>query len=237
MTTIYRKLTASRFAIVLTLNVAVLIGGLAMWAYAQNLTVTGTTTGVGNATFEADVAVSGKVTARNVGSVGVRWGSENPPPNATLLWSGWAWGAHYNGHYNPDLECIEPGNAQGTSAPQNDILYPALVYSTTGLTGITANRHLACSTYFVEGPQLVRMGKDTCPAGWTLLYSGEMMGNHYTHTGSNTRKCIDNTDFNADRVGAGTTGPLLYPTRLQWTGNLNGYTINVTMPCAVCAKL
>ncbi|MCG8419090.1 MAG: hypothetical protein MJE77_14235 [Proteobacteria bacterium] len=221
----------------MTLNVVVLVGGLAMWAYAQNLTVKGTTTGVGDATFQADVAVSGKVTARNIGSVGIRWGSQNAPANTTLLWNGWAWGSHYHGHYNPDLECIEPGNAQGTSTDQHDILYPASIQSIAGLAGITNNRHVACATYFVEAPQVVRMGRDTCPTGWTLLYSGEMMGNHYKHSSGNTRKCIDNTDFDASVADAGDTGPLFYPTRLEWAGNLTGYTLLVSMPCAVCAKL
>jgi hypothetical protein len=179
----------------------------------------------------------------------VRWGRTVCPTGATVLYTGYAAG----GHYQPLAANI--GSGVGTiclhDTPQwlvyddanND---SAFIYGTeyeTGAYGVPALRPLQnydATCVVCEVPRTAELmipGRTSCPGGWTLEYNGYLMSSHHTQNQSDW-SCVDATPEMAGS-SANQDGHLFYPTEVQCGSLLcqnGGYVQNREVTCAVCTK-
>jgi hypothetical protein len=192
-----------------------------------------------------------------IGVVYTRWGRTTCPGTSTVVYSGYAAGAHYShGGGGGNALCLSdqptwlPGQYQdGFGA--NGATYQSLIYGTefeTNTNTIPAltplhDRDARCTVCEAKANnQLMIPGTIQCPAGWNLEYSGFLMATHYTQQKSEWL-CVD-----AAAEGEGSpnndNGNLWYPVEPE-CGSLPCTTTSAVagpyvrgreLHCAVCTK-
>jgi len=126
---------------------------------------------------------------RNGGTVYVRWGHDQCPSTAQLVYSGRAGGPHPKqpgSGSNPQCLPIDPNFLTPISGgPQHRAYIYGSEYYTYGSSDSHANRvHLndvPCAVCHVSNRTAVYMvpAKYTCPIGWTREYYGYLMAEYY----------------------------------------------------------
>jgi len=175
----------------------------------------------------------------------VRWGRTTCPTGATVVYAGYAAGAHYTHtgggastlclHETPEWLTYDDAN-------QNGALLYGTEYETKGY-GVASlvplqDRDARCVVCEVpRSAEVLVPGRVSCPAGWTLEYNGYLMANHYTQL-KNDWSCVDATP-EATGSSADQNGNLWYPTEVE-CGSLpcqaGGYVQDREVACAVCTK-
>jgi len=134
--------------------------------------------------------VKGGKEERNGGAVYVRWGHDQCPSTAQLVYSGRAGGTHYKqgGASNPQCLPLDPSYLQEISGAQTrTYMYGAEYQTHTDSNSHLHGRHdhdVPCAVCYVTQHSTVYMlpAKYTCPSGWTREYYGYLMseyrGNH-----------------------------------------------------------
>ena len=194
---------------------------------------------------------SGGVTcaAEKSGIVFTRWGRGSCPTGSTLVYAGYQAGhSHDQGGSGANQLCLsnDPKWLNFSDGNHNG----ALVYGTEyemggyGLAGVSPFNGLhdysapcavCLDTRFTT--QLMIPGTYTCPSGWTNMYYGYLMSEHFTHA-STEYVCVD---YQAEKIGsvANHNGNLLYPTEIE-CGSLQcastGYVQDRELTCTVCAR-
>ena len=125
------------------------------------------------------------------GTVYVRWGHDQCPSTAQLVYSGRAGGpqhTHSGGGSNPQCLPLDPNFLTQISGTQT---YRALMYGAEYQTYTDSNSYLhgrhnhdvPCAVCHVSNRTAVYMvpAKYTCPTGWTREYYGYLMSSYYTH--------------------------------------------------------
>ena len=139
---------------------------------------------------------------RSGGTVYVRWGHDQCPSTAQLVYSGRAEGSH-NKHSGggSNLQCLplDPNFLRGISGNQ---LWRALIYGAEYETVTDSNSHVhgrhshdvPCAVCHVSNRTAVYMvpAKYTCPTGWTREYYGYLMSSlHDSNRHRAQYTCID----------------------------------------------
>ena len=119
------------------------------------------------------------------GTVYVRWGHDQCPSTAQLVYSGRAGGPNYNHHgggSNPQCLPLDPNFLTPISGSQ---AFRALIYGAEYQTHTDSNSHVhgrqdhdvPCAVCHVSNRTAVYMvpAKYTCPTGWTREYYGYLM--------------------------------------------------------------
>ena len=184
---------------------------------------------------------------RNGGTVYVRWGHDQCPSTAQLVYSGRAGGsghAESGGGSNPQCLPLDPQYLTSISGDQ----YRAYIHGGLYKTHTDGNSHLhgreetsiPCAVCHVSNRTAVYMvpAKYTCPTGWTREYYGYLMAQYYTHLGKSQFICVDNA-FKPVPV----SNPRKYPTLfLYFVEGRCGvlpcppYDNTKELSCTVCTK-
>jgi len=138
------------------------------------------------------------------GSVVIHWGSgalpANVPSGTELVFAGYGFGSYYGHARNGEIDCFQ-GSGTGPAWNGNyaDVRYPVATGGASLLPpGIPETKLLACAAMFVPGTTYTVKGSGECPANWSVVYSGFLMGAYYTHTGGGTNSlCVDPTGFDS----------------------------------------
>ena len=182
------------------------------------------------------------------GTVYVRWGHDQCPSTAQLVYSGRAGGAHWNhpgGGSNPQCLPLDPNFLTPISGTQK---YRALMYGARYQTYTDSNSYLhghhgtivPCAVCHVSNRTAVYMvpAKYTCSTGWTREYYGYLMSSYFPDGNYRTQfSCVDTafksvSGSSANRNGLffyfveGRCGPLPCPP----------YDGAKELSCAVCTK-
>ena len=114
------------------------------------------------------------------GAVYVRWGHDECPSTAQLVYSGRAGGSHYQsgGASNPQCLPLDPNFLTEISGAQSRALMYGSEYQTYTYSNSHVHGHhdtdVPCAVYHVSSRTAVYMvpAKYTCPTGWTREYYG-----------------------------------------------------------------
>ena len=144
--------------------------------------------------------IKGGKEERNGGTVYIRWGHDQCPSTAQLMYSGRAGGPHFDhtgGGSNPQCLPLDPNFL----APINGTQYRAYMYGSEYRTHTDSNSlihgrnnaDVPCAVCHVSNRTAVYMvpAKYTCPSGWTREYYGYLMAEWYDDYRSQF-VCVDN---------------------------------------------
>ena len=183
---------------------------------------------------------------RSGGSVYVRWGHDQCPSTAKLVYSGRVGGSHYThsgSGSNPQCLPLDPKFLTPISGSQS---YRALMYGGEYQTHTDSNSHLhgrhqtdpPCAVCHVSNRTAVYMvpAKYTCPTGWTREYYGYLMAERHTHRRSQFT-CMDIAFKSVAGSSADRNGVLFYFVEGR-CGSLPcpPYDAISEFSCAVCTK-
>ena len=158
---------------------------------------------------------------RNGGTVYVRWGYDQCPSTAQLVYSGRAGGAYWNqpgGGSNPRCLPLDPNFLTPISGNQN---VRGLIYGAEYETFTDSNSHVhgshnsdvPCAVCHVSNRTAVYMvpAKYTCPTGWTREYHGYLMSSLSAGGRHRTRyTCVDTAFKPVPGTSANLEGLLFY---------------------------
>ena len=184
---------------------------------------------------------------RSGGTVYVRWGHDQCPSTAQLVYSGRAGGpqhTHSGGGSNPQCLPLDPNFLTPISGSQiRAMIYGAEYQTHTASNSYLHGRHnhdIPCAVCHVSSRTAVYMvpAKYTCPTGWTREYYGYLMtafstGGHYR----TQYTCIDNALKPVTVSSANHNGLLFYFVEGE-CGSLPcpPYDDAKELSCAVCTK-
>ena len=182
---------------------------------------------------------------RNGGTVYVRWGNDECPSTAQLVYSGRAGGSPYTdsgGGSNPQCLPLDPNFLTAISGTQ----YRGYIYEAEYQTLTDSNSHVhgrqdtdvPCAVCHVSNRTAVYMvpAKYTCPSGWTTEYYGYLMSERHGHYRSQYT-CVDTAFKSVTGSSASTHGLLFYFVEGR-CGSLPcpPYDQAKELSCAVCTK-
>ena len=189
--------------------------------------------------------MKGENEERNGGTVYVRWGHDQCPSTAQLVYSGRAGGSHYThsgSGSNPQCLPLDPNFLTAISGNQ----LRAYMYGAEYETNTNSNSYLhgrqesdvPCAVCHVSNRTAVYMvpAKYTCPTGWTREYYGYLMGQYYNYH-SHQFTCIDVAFKSVVGSSADNEGLLFYFVEGR-CGSLPcpPYDNTKELSCAVCTK-
>ena len=182
---------------------------------------------------------------RNRGNVYVRWGHDQCPSTAQLVYAGRAGGPKWNhpgSGRNPqclplDPNFLTPINGDNSRGYMYGGEYETGTYSNSYLHG-RHNHDIPCAVCHVNNRTAVYMvpAKYTCPTGWTREYYGYLMGQYYNYPGHHFT-CVDVAFKSVVGSSANHDGFLLYFVE-GVCGSLPcpPYDSTRELSCAVCTK-
>lgn len=176
-------------------------------------------------------------------TVFTRWGRQ-ACGLGTEIYRGWVGSGHYNNQGSGGSQQCMPYspayNPGGSTADNNRARIFFTEYQTSGY-GIPSfnalhDQEVPCAVCMVTG-HVAEMFPATraCPSGWTELYEGWVMAEHYTHVHTSEFICVDrNAQAASGSNGGNQDGNLLYPTEIENPINSN-YKQDMEVPCTVCS--
>ena len=184
---------------------------------------------------------------RNGGAVYVRWGHDQCPSTAQLVYSGRAggsWYTHSGSGSNPQCLPLDPNFLRPISGAQSA---RALMYGAEYQTHTDSNSHVhglfendvPCAVCHVSSRTAVYMvpAKYTCPSGWTREYYGYLMAEYHTGHYRSQYTCVDTAFKSVTGSSADKNGLLFYFVEGR-CGSLPcpPYDNTKELSCAVCTK-
>ena len=176
----------------------------------------------------------------------VRWGHNQCPSTAQLVYSGRAGGSFFNqagGGSNPQCLPVDPKFLLSISGNQRGRAY---MYGAEYQTETNSYSHVhgrndhdvPCAVCYVSSRTAVYMvpAKYTCPTGWTREYYGYLMAERYDHHRSQFA-CVDTAFKSAIGSSTNHNGLLFYFVEGR-CGSLPcpPYDETSELSCAVCTK-
>ena len=207
--------------------------------------LTGSTGLAGSRGAPGEKGMKGEKEERNGGTVYVRWGHDQCPSTAQLVYSGRAGGSYFNhtgGGSNPQCLPLDPNFLREISGTQ----FRALMYGAEYDTLTDGNSHVhgrhetdvPCAVCHVSNRTAVYMvpAKYTCPTGWTREYYGYLMAERHIHHRSQFN-CMDIAFKVVPGSPANKDGLLFYFVEGR-CGSLPcpPYDNTKELSCAVCTK-
>ena len=183
---------------------------------------------------------------RNRGTVYVRWGHDQCPSTAQLVYSGRAGGSHYThpgGDSNPQCLPLDPNFLTPISGNQHSaFMYGAEYRTNSNSNSYLHRRHhtdVPCAVCHVSNRTAVYMvpAKYTCPTGWTREYYGYLMAEYYGGHHRTQYTCMDTALKPVTGSSAHKNGLLFYFVEGR-CGSLPcpPYDNIKELSCAVCTK-
>ena len=184
---------------------------------------------------------------RNGGTVYVRWGHDQCPSTAQLVYSGRAGGSHYKhsgGGSNPQCLPLDPNFLTPISGFQHRaFMYGAEYQTHTDSSSYLHGRHdtdVPCAVCHVSNRTAVYMvpAKYTCPTGWTREYYGYLMSSYHGNDRHRTQyTCVDTAFKPVPGTSTDNNGLLFYFVEGR-CGSLPcpPYDNTKELSCAVCTK-
>ena len=180
---------------------------------------------------------------RNGGTVYVRWGHNECPSTAQLVYSGRAGGSNWNepgGGSNPQCLPLDPKFLKpiGTQNHRGYIYGAEYEMFTDGITH--HDLEVLCAVCHVSSRTAVYMvpAKYTCPSGWTREYYGYLMSSLNGKDRHRTQyTCVDTTFKSVPGTSANLDGLLFHFVEGR-CGSLPcpPYDNTKELSCAVCTK-
>ena len=183
----------------------------------------------------------------NGGTVYVRWGHDQCPSTAQLVYSGRAGGSRYNhkgGGSNPLCLPIDPNFlTQISGSVDRALIYGGEYETQTDSNSHVHGRHdhdVPCAVCHVSDRTAVYVvpAKYTCPTGWTTEYYGHLMAERYDAGHYRSQfTCVDTVFKSVPGSSASTNGFLFYFVEAR-CGSLPcpPYDNTKELSCAVCTK-
>ena len=184
---------------------------------------------------------------RNGGTVYVRWGHDQCPSTAQLVYSGRAggsWYSHTGGGSNPQCLPLDPNFLTPISGNQ----YRAYMHGAEYQMYTDSNSHVhghhdtevPCAVCHVSNRTAVYMvpAKYTCPSGWIREYYGYLMANYHANNHHRTQyTCVDTAFKSVVGSSADLNGFVFYFVEGR-CGSLPcpPYDNTKELSCAVCTK-
>ena len=175
--------------------------------------------------------------ADTVGTTYIRWGHDNCPNSADIVYSGKVAGAsHADKGGGSSAQCLssDPEYVNSTNISQKK----AYMYGAQYDSGHSAyNQDIPCAVCYANRSTVHMIpAKFTCPSGWTKEYHGYLM----TSLGYQPKveyMCVDKTFKGAIRRSKIDKGLLLYPVEVKCQ-SLPCPPFNATMDmmCVLCTK-
>ena len=198
----------------------------------------------GSRGFTGQKGMKGDKEERNGGIVYVRWGHDECPSTAQLVYSGRAGGPRHDqgGGSNPQCLPLNPSYLRAISGRQDR----AYMYGAEYETNTDSNSHVhgvddtdvPCAVCHVSNRTAVYMvpAKYTCPTGWTREYYGYLMSSH-TSQRRTVFTCMDTT-FKSVHGSAPDQDSFLFYFVEGICGSLPcpPYISHRELSCAVCTK-
>ena len=186
---------------------------------------------------------------RNGGTVYVRWGHDQCPSTAQLVYSGRAGGARYDDPGSgSNIQCLPTDPKfltpiRGIQRRTRALLYGAEYETHTYSYSHAHGRHdndVPCAVCYVSDHTAVYMipAKYTCPTGWTREYYGYLMSEKaYNNHHRSQYTCVDTAFKSAIGSSADHNGLLFYFVEGR-CGSLPcpPYDETRELSCAVCTK-
>ncbi|XP_052813876.1 short-chain collagen C4-like [Mya arenaria] len=183
------------------------------------------------------------------GHVYVHWGRKDCGPGAELLYAGFAAGGHYqHPGGSTDTLCLPEVPVFSDHVTGNDedrnLMYSVKYGSSSSafqkmMGGSGSNLHngdLPCSACQAAGraSHVLVPGRSVCMHGWTLEYSGYLMGSAYAHTSGKELLCVDSDAEVYTGSGSSVGGSYLYFAEVR--SGFGGYTSGNELPCVICTR-
>ena len=182
------------------------------------------------------------------GTVYVRWGHDQCPSTAQLVYSGRVGGSYWNhpgSGSNPQCLPLDPNYLKAISGNQ---LWRGLMYGAEYESNTASNSHvhghhdtdIPCAVCHVSTRTAVYMvpAKYTCPTGWTREYYGYLMAEYHSNNHHRSQfTCVDTAFKSAPGSSANVDGLLFYFVEGR-CGSLPcpPYDNTRELSCAVCTK-
>ena len=192
--------------------------------------------------------IKGDKEERNGGTVYVRWGHDECPSTAQLVYSGRAggpWFSHSGGGSNPQCLPLDPNFLTPISGIQTHrgYMYGAEYETLTDSSSHVHGRHsfeVPCAVCHVSNRNSVYMvpAKYTCPSGWTREFYGYLMSEYNGINHHRTQYvCMDTTLKPVPGTSANLDGFVFYFVEGR-CGALPcpPYDNTKELSCAVCTK-
>ena len=186
--------------------------------------------------------IKGDKEERTGGTVYTRWGHNQCPSTAELVYSGRVGGTSYEdsgGGSNPQCLPLNPSYLTTIPGSHNDIatMYGA-EYKTDYFKSAANHNDIPCAVCYVGQRSTVFMlpAKYRCPFGWTTEYYGYLMAERWTHYRSQFT-CVDSALRAAVGSGSNHNGMVFYPVEGR-CGSLPcpPYDQSKELTCAVCTR-
>ena len=178
---------------------------------------------------------------RSGGTVYVRWGHDQCPSTAQLVYSGRAGGADrkHGGASNPQCLPLDPNFLRTISGVYRGLMYGAEYQTWNGYPFHGRHDHdVPCAVCYVTQRSSVYMvpAKYSCPSGWTREYYGYLMSNYYKDATSEFT-CVDIAFKSVVGSSANQDGLLFHFVEGR-CGSLPcpPYDSTKELTCAVCTK-
>ncbi len=177
-------------------------------------------------------------------TVYTRWGRNDCPTGANLLYSGVAAGSNFGQPGSgANLQCLSTQPDTDIGSPDFNggaLLYVATYQGTVAVPefGDVLGDVVPCAVCERTGAaiSIVHPGRDTCPASMNLEYPGFLMGTSWDQA-KGEFVCVDQAPQSG---GPGALGHLLYTAEVACSGSntlcVSGYTPSSEVTCSVCTK-
>ena len=187
---------------------------------------------------QQDVAIHEAAT-----STFVRWGSSQCPSTAELVYSGFVGGSHvYNSAGSSTSVLCLPLNPVllTRSLPPHIAELGASEYQTYNVFDQHHNRDPVCAVCRTRRPTTVMLpATNVCEDGWTLEYSGYLMGSSTQYAAGHQSVCMDSSLEENAGSAANTNAVLFYFTFTQCSSTglpCPPYEDRRLVTCCVCSK-
>lgn len=181
----------------------------------------------------------------SVGSVYIRWGNNECPETASLVYGGIAGGANFEdigGGTNPQCLPWNPTYKSSDNGERDDV-FSATIYGSEyqlhGELGKASHQSdVPCAVcYTNHSAQFMLPAQYECPTGWTTEYEGYLMSSRHDHQRTEYT-CIDGAFKPVQNTSQNKDGLLFYPVQGR-CGTLPcspGYDETKYITCSVCTK-
>ncbi|XP_070546464.1 uncharacterized protein [Ptychodera flava] len=184
------------------------------------------------------------------GTVYTRWGHNDCPASAKLVYNGVMVGKHYSDvGGGADFLCLpfvplyDESVVVSGQQTERGRLYHQEYHATTGPFALQLYNDLPCAVCLndLRSNTMFYPGRNDCPSGWELQYHGYMIGARYTSSTFDSVEsvCVDHEGRVVPNTSGSVTGGYIMPVDGMCVSNsaipCTHYTSDYELTCAICS--